>query len=128
MFLTITISVRYNGLDSFRGLLDDLLSTLLNLFCNLARSWGLFGQFLHFWHFGIGTGDAGIYLVLAVLLDEDDQVFDGTGSTVVNRAVLAASWVELDGWEPLDLFWNVIGSRIHFGDGHFLIKVLVGGV
>lgn len=112
-----------NLLGSIGSLLSDLLGSLLDLLLNLLLDLlGLLGDglFLLGW-----WGDVGIDLPLSVLLDEVGEVLDGTGASVFNWGGLGASWEELDGWEALDLIWDVVGGGIDLGDNDLVSEILV---
>ena len=72
---------------------------------------------------GLGTIGQAIDLVLAVLLDEGDQVLNGTGTGVLNRGVLSTSGVKLDSGEASDGIGHIVGSGINLGDSDLLIKL-----
>lgn len=57
-----------------------------------------------------------IDLVGSALSDEFGQVLDGTRTTVVKRVILTTSAEELDGWEALNLIWNIVGSCVNLGN------------
>lgn len=74
----------------------------------------------------LGAIGQAIGLVLAVLLDEGDQVLNGTGAGVLNRRVLSTSGVKLDSGEASDGIGHIVGSGVNLGDSDLLIKL--GGI
>lgn len=64
-----------------------------------------------------------VHLILAVLLDESDQILDGTGTGVFDRRVLRTSGVELDSGEASDRVGHIVGSGVNLGDSDLLIKL-----
>lgn len=96
------------GLPGSRGSLSGLgggggdIATLLGLLSALSQA---------------------IDLVLAVLLDEGDKVLDGARTVVLNRLILLASRVELDGGEASDGVGHIVGSGIDLGDDDLLLEV-----
>jgi hypothetical protein len=60
--------------------------------------------------------------VATVLCDEFNEIFDSAGTVVCNWGVLLSGGVEFDGWETLDLIWNIVGSGVNLGDGN-LVRV-----
>lgn len=64
-----------------------------------------------------------VNLVLAVLLDEGDEILNGAGASVLNGRVLGTSGVDLDGGEASDGVRHVVGSGINLGDGNLLVQL-----
>jgi hypothetical protein len=71
----------------------------------------------------LGAIGQAIGLVLAVLLDEGDQVLNGTGTGVLNRGVLGTSGVKLDSGEASDGIGHIVGSGVNLGDSDLLIQL-----
>jgi hypothetical protein len=69
-----------------------------------------------------------VHLILAVLLDEGDQVLNGTGTRVLNRGVLSTSGVELNSGEAGDGIGHIIGSGVNLGDSDLVIQLRNIGV
>ena len=76
----------------------------------------------------LGAIGQAIGLVLAVLLNESDQVLNGTGSSVLNRGILSTSGVKLDSGEASDGIGHIIGSGVNLGDSNLLIQLRDSGV
>ena len=100
-------------------ILLSLLLGLLSLLLSLLRSSG--GSLL-------GTlsldGDAG--LVLALLLNELDEVLDGAGTLVGDGVLLVTGGEELDGREALDLIRDIVGSSVNLGNDNLVLELRVG--
>lgn len=64
-----------------------------------------------------------VNLVLAVLLDEGDEILNGAGASVLNGRVLGTSGVDLDGGEASDGVRHIVGSGINLGDGDLLVQL-----
>jgi hypothetical protein len=105
-----------DSLGSSLGGVGDLLLDLLSLISDLLLDGLLVSGFRSL---------VGIDLPLAVLLDEVGKVLDGTGTSVFNWRSLGASWEKLDGWEALDLIWNIVGSSVDLGDDDLVTEILV---
>lgn len=71
----------------------------------------------------LGTIGQAVHLILAVLLDESDQILNGTRTGVLNRGVLSTSGVELDSGEASDGIGHIVGSGVNLGDSDLLIKL-----
>ena len=65
-------------------------------------------------------------LVLAVLLDERDQVLNSPGSRVGDGLGLLAGGVQLDGGEALDLIRNVVEGGVNLGDDNLVLELRLG--
>lgn len=76
----------------------------------------------------LGAIGQAVHLVLAVLLDEGNEVLNGTGTGVLNRGVLGTSGVELDGGEASDGIGHIVGSGVNLGHGNLLIQLRDIGV
>lgn len=76
----------------------------------------------------LGAIGQAVHLVLAVLLDEGNEVLNGTGSGVLNRGVLGTSGVELDSGEASDGIGHIVGSGINLGHGDLLVQLRDIGV
>lgn len=76
----------------------------------------------------LGTIGQAVHLVLSVLLDEGNEVLNGTGTSVLNRGVLGTSGVELDSGEASDGIGHIVGSGVNLGHGDLLIQLRDIGV
>lgn len=63
-----------------------------------------------------------------VLLYEGDEVFDSARAGVSDRLQFLASREEFDGWEALDLIWDIVGGSVNLGDRNALRVFCVGEV
>ena len=120
--------------DSLLDGLTSLLDLLHNLLLDCVRSIlsGLSSGSSLLWHTlsldrlgGLSIGNRNIKVVRAVVLDEVDKVLNSAGTRVVDWVTLLASLEELDGWETLDLIWNIVGSGINLGNDDLVGVVLV---
>jgi len=131
----VSITVHNGRVSRTSSLLRTLLDSLSNLTCRslgslrslLTRSSSLLGHTLG----GlcevclssvlvVGRSTVSIGLVSARSFDESREVLDSAAAAVIDWTVLLASSVKFDGWETLDLVWNVIESCVDFGNGDFV--------
>jgi hypothetical protein len=56
----------------------------------------------------------------AVVLDEQSKILNCSGSRVVHWGILLSCWVQFDGWEALDVIWDVVGSGINLGNDNLI--------
>lgn len=110
------VGISHGGLHGLRGVARRALRRLGRRLCRLAHA--------------LGQGGLGVvarlvlalervHLVLAVLLDELGEVFDGARAGVGDWFLFATGGEEFDGREALDFVGDVVGCGVHFGDGDF---------
>lgn len=114
----------YNLSGSLNGLLDSLCGTT----SSLSGSGGSLGHAL--WditHDLVGRfalilscNSQNIEMFRSVIFDEVGEVFEGSGSGIVDRRSLCALVVQLDGWEALNLLGNVVGGCVDLGDDNLV--------
>ena len=101
--------------------LFDLLSSLLNLLTNAlggfrCSSGGSLAWILHLkW-----INERSLDSISTLILDERDEIFNGTVSAVFDGGILLASGIEFEGGETANVIGNVIESSIAFGDDNFV--------
>lgn len=113
--------------DSILGGLSSLLHLLLNLLLHT-----LSGGSSLLWH-AVGLNslsltsslDVCVNLVRAVVADEVGEILNSSRTVVVDWLGLLALLEELDGWEALDLIWDVVESGINLGNDDLVLIVLV---
>lgn len=103
-------------LDSFRSVCCRLDDRLGRIFLVLLRG------------FSLVLALVGIDLVGTVLLYEGDEIFDSARAGVSDRLQFLASREEFDGWEALDLIWDIVGGSVNLGDRNAFRVFYVGEV
>lgn len=112
--LIVDILISDRGRGGLSGRLDSLGGLLGNVLCR--RRGGL----------SLGRlGGLDISLVVAVLLDEVEEVLNGTRSSVVNGRVLGLGGEELNGGEAGNVIRNVVGSGIDLGNDDLVLVLRV---
>lgn len=122
-------------LNNCLGRLDGLLSSTGNLILDSLRSFcrrlndrlgRIFLLLLR--GFSLVLALVGIDLVGTVLLYEGDEVFDSARAGVSDRLQFLAGREEFDGWEALDLIWNIVGGSVNLGDRNAFRVFYVGEI
>lgn len=111
-----------DSLCCLRGsVLDRRCGSLGDTSCFLSRCgsgiWQLRFRFLN--------GCIDLDLIRSVLSNKLGDVRNSACTIVWNWRVLFPCGVELDGWETLDLVWNIVGSGVNFGDGDLISVAFV---
>lgn len=117
------IAVKDGVLGGRSSLLDLLLNSVLGLLCG---SGSLLWHITRLNSFSLTSSlDVSVNLIRAVVTDEVGEILHGSRTVVVDWLLLVTLLEELDGWETLDLIWNVVGGGINLGNDNLVLVVLV---